>query len=97
MCRRVGFLHLIVPASRFRLVSGGESLSEYAFNTGVARHYFCRVCGCKPFYVPRSNPDGFSVNVRCIDPSTIEELTIEPFDGDDWEANAAALAGFSKE
>ncbi len=96
MCRRVGFLHLIVPAARFRLVRGEDSLADYRFNTGTARHRFCRVCGCKPFYVPRSNPDGFSVNVRCIDPSTISELVVEPFDGSNWEANAAALAELSR-
>jgi hypothetical protein len=92
-----GFLHLIVPASRFRLVRGAESLTTYAFNTRTARHLFCRRCGIKSFYVPRSNPDGFSINARCLDPATIERLDIEPFDGQNWEASADALRELSRE
>jgi hypothetical protein len=97
ICRMTGFLHLIVPASRFRLVSGEDALVGYTFNTGTARHLFCRRCGIKSFYVPRSNPDGYSVNARCLDPSTIEGLDIEPFDGQDWEASAATLRELSRD
>ena len=92
MCLRTAFLHLIVSKEAFRLVGGAESLVTYTFNTGVAKHYFCGVCGCKPYYVPRSNPDGFSVNVRCLDNATIASLKILPFDGKDWESNGAGLA-----
>jgi len=81
MCERTGFLHLIVPAARFRLVQGAENLTTYTFNTGTAKHTFCKVCGCRPFYVPRSNPDGFSVNVRCLDRSTIRSIKVTPFVG----------------
>src|SRR5262245_24749552 len=91
MCRMTAFLHLIVPASRFRITAGEGELTEYRFHTGVARHLFCRHCGVKSFYVPRSHPDGYSVNVRCLDPATIESIRVTPFDGRDWEANAAAL------
>ena len=95
ICRMTGFLHLIVPASRFRLISGAESLTEYTFNTGVAKHRFCRVCGVKPFYVPRSNPDGFDVNVRCLDAATIEQVEVTPFDDADREAATARIAHLS--
>ena len=97
MCSMTGYLHLIVPASRFRLLRGGDRLTAYTFNTGVARHLFCRRCGIKSFYVPRSNPDGYSVNARCLDRSTIVDLEIEPFDGRNWEQSAAALAHLSRE
>jgi len=97
MCSMTGYLHLIVPASRFRLLRGGDRLTAYTFNTGVARHLFCRRCGIKSFYVPRSNPDGYSVNARCLDRSTIADLEIEPFDGRNWEQSAAALAHLSRE
>jgi len=90
-----GFLHLIVPASRFRLLSGAEDISEYTFNTGVAKHRFCRVCGVKSFYIPRSNPDGVDVNARCLDEGTVTELEVEPFDGQNWEQHGAALAHLS--
>jgi hypothetical protein len=96
ICRMTGFLHLIVPATRFRLLSGEQELVEYTFNTGTARHLFCRHCGVKSFYVPRSHPDGYSVNVRCIDAGTIERVTITPFDDTDREAATAAIAHLSK-
>ncbi len=95
ICRMTGFLHLIVPASRFRLLAGAEVLSEYVFNTGIAKHRFCRVCGIKAFYIPRSHPDGVDVNVRCLDRSTIEAVEITPFDDDQREAATAAIAHLS--
>jgi hypothetical protein len=97
ICAMTGFLHLIVPASRFRLLRGADDLATYTFNTGTARHLFCRRCGIKSFYVPRSNPDGYSVNARCLGRETIEQVVIEPFDGQHWELSAAALAHLSHE
>ncbi len=96
ICRKSGFLHLIVPASRFRLIKGADALSVYKFNTYTAKHTFCRICGIKPFYVPRSNPDGYDVNVRCFDAEPAN-MKIEPFDGVNWEKNAAGLSHLSKE
>ncbi len=96
MCTRTGFLHLIVPANQFVLVQGEDDLTCYTFNTGVAKHYFCKHCGCKPFYVPRSNPDGFSVNLRCLDRRNVEAVNITPFDGQNWEQHGAALAHLSR-
>jgi hypothetical protein len=96
MCAMTAFLHLIVPASRFRLLAGSEALSEYRFNTGVARHFFCRQCGVKSYYVPRSNPDGISVNVRCLDPRTIAGVRVRLFDDRDRERSDAAVRNLSK-
>lgn len=97
LCRMTGFLHLIVPASRFRLIAGDDDLAEYRFNTGTARHLFCRHCGVKAFYVPRSHPDGWSVNVRCLDDGTVERVNITAFDDNDREAATAAIAHLSKD
>lgn len=97
ICAMTGFLHLIVPAARFRLLAGADALARYTFGTGVAQHLFCRHCGIKSFYVPRSNPDGFSVNLRCLDRSGFDGITIEPFDGQHWEQNAGALAHHSRD
>jgi hypothetical protein len=97
MCSKAGFLHLIVPASRFRLLSGADNLTTYTFGTGTAKHRFCRTCGIKSFYVPRSNPDGFSVNVRCLDEGTVRSLAVEPFDGRNWEQGGYSLAHLSRE
>jgi len=96
ICAKTGFLHLIVPKTRFRLMSGADALTEYRFGTGVARHLFCRHCGIKCHYVPRSNPDGIDVNVRCLDADTIEAIDVTPFDGrGEWEAQAASLQHLS--
>ena len=85
ICSRVGYLHLVVPGDRFKLVSGREALTTYTFNTGTAKHLFCSVCGVKSFYVPRSHPDGYSVNARCLDPGTVENMIVKSFDGKNWE------------
>jgi hypothetical protein len=96
ICRMSGYLHLIVPRARFRLLRGADSLSTYVFNTRTARHLFCRHCGAKSFYVPRSNPDGYSINLRCLDPVTIEHVTVEPFDDNDRAASEAKLRDLSR-
>ena len=95
ICRMSGYQHLIVPRAHFRLLKGADSLTEYRFNTGTARHLFCRHCGVKSFYVPRSNPDGYSVNVRCLDPATIEHLEFELFDDRQREASEARIRSLS--
>jgi len=92
ICRKLGYLHLIVPRSRFRLLSGEECLTTYTFLTKTARHLFCRVCGIKSFYVPRSHPDGYSVNARCLDPGTVTRRVAVPFDGAHWEEHSEELA-----
>jgi hypothetical protein len=96
ICAKSGFLHLIVPKSRFTLVRGDEALATYTFNSGVARHLFCRICGIKSFYIPRSNPDGVDVNLNCLDAQPARIRIVE-FDGQNWEQNAAALAYKSRE
>jgi len=95
ICSKTGFLHLFVARDDFRLLQGENELTTYTFNTGVAQHYFCRHCGIKSFYVPRSHPDGISVNVRCLDEETIESLRVEPFDGRNWEQNISKLSPIS--
>ena len=92
ICEKTGYLHLIVPASRFNLHCGEESLTDYRFHTGVARHLFCNVCGIKSFYVPRSHPESFSVNLNCIELPAEVDVTIEDFDGRNWSKNRESLA-----
>jgi len=95
ICRMTGYLHLFVSRRSFRLLSGESDLETYRFNTGVAEHYFCRHCGIKSFYVPRSHPEGFSVNVNCLVPDTLESVVTEEFDGRHWEENIAKLSPLS--
>lgn len=86
-----GHLHLIVRKEAFRLVRGQDDITTYRFNTGVAEHYFCANCGVKSFYIPRSNPDGYSINARCLDTGTVKSLTVRTFDGRNWEEHAHTL------
>lgn len=95
ICVKCGFLHLFVSADDFRLLQGEDAIQTYTFNTGVAQHRFCRHCGVKSFYVPRSHPNGVSVNVRCLDTETIESVDITPFDGQNWEQNVSKLSPIS--
>ncbi|NQZ08123.1 MAG: GFA family protein [Algicola sp.] len=97
LCEKLGYIHLIVPKSAFNLTHGKDNLTTYTFNTGVAQHYFCQSCGVKSFYVPRSNPDGYSINFRCLDRSTIKDVVHEAFDGQNWEQNAASLSHLSRD
>jgi hypothetical protein len=95
LCSMSGFLHLIVPATDFTLLCGEAAVAEYRFGTRLARHRFCRHCGVKSFYVPRSHPDGVSVNVRCVDAGTLAGNPVRPFNGQNWEGSIAALRGES--
>lgn len=85
ICAKKGFLHLIVPPEQFELISGKDELAAYEFNTGTAKHTFCKHCGIHPFYVPRSDPDKIDVNVRCIDNIELGAVAPKPFDGRNWE------------
>lgn len=92
ICAMSGNIHVIVPARHFKLLKGDDNLVEYSFNTGNAKHLFCKTCGVKSFYVPRSNPDGYAVTWRCLDNWQSLDVKVCPFDGQNWEANAGALA-----
>ena len=91
ICRMTGFLHIIVPHSDFTLNSGGELLTSYRFGTGAAEHLFCSRCGVKSFYQPRSHPGSWSVNAHCLDEPV--EMTVDWFDGQNWEEAKALLDG----
>lgn len=85
ICAKAGYLHLIVPRDRFHLERGEDAVVDYTFNTATAHHWFCGTCGIKSFYVPRSHPDGISVNARCLDGDTVTGMDITPIDGRHWE------------
>ena len=96
MCNKKGYLHLIVPAERFQLLKGENELSIYRFGSGLARHYFCRHCGISAYYVPKSHPDGFSVNFRCLDEIDLQSVRLIPFDGQNWERNIQEIQGYNR-
>ena len=91
ICNMTGYIHLVVEGDQFHLRSGEEKLTTYTFNTGTAKHRFCSVCGIKSFYVPRSHPEGYSINVRCLEGVDPDALSVVPFDGQHWEDSIEAL------
>lgn len=91
ICAMTGFLHLFVPQSDFKLLSGESELTTYTFNTQAAKHMFCRICGVKSFYIPRSHPNAYSVNANCLDPGTLRLSKITVFDGQNWEESIDEL------
>ncbi|MDH5377154.1 MAG: GFA family protein [Gammaproteobacteria bacterium] len=91
ICSKSGYLHLIINKEKFHLIQGKEQLSLYTFDTHEAKHYFCNICGIKSFYIPRSHPDGISVNVRCLDNFYDLNVTLTQFDGQNWEESIESL------
>jgi len=87
MCEKTGYLHLIIPKNQFQLNTEWGQLTNYQFNKKIAQHYFCKTCGIKSFYQPRSHPDCWSINVRCLDGFANINLKIDNFDGKNWENN----------
>lgn len=91
ICRKKGFLHLIVPSEDFKLIKGQDFLTTYTFNTKTAQHKFCKVCGIHSFYTPRSHPTSISVNIRCLDVDIIDKVKFTDFDGQNWEENISKI------
>ena len=91
ICRMSGFLHVIVRKEQFRLKTDINSLNTYQFNTYKAQHIFCPKCGVKSFYIPRSHPDGFSINLRCLSNINMDDITMQDFDGVNWEKSIDCL------
>ncbi len=87
ICVLKGFLHHIVERDAYTLTKGEDDITTYRFNTGIAQHMFCKRCGTHPFYVPRSHPDGISINVHSLDDNMAEHFSAVPFDGRNWEDN----------
>ena len=92
ICTKKGFVHWIVEPAQFELLAGGDELTSYRFNTGVAEHKFCKHCGIHTFYTPRSDPDKIDVNVRCLEGIDLAQLELRHFDGKNWEAAIATAA-----
>lgn len=92
ICTKKGILHFIVPEERFTLLRGQDALCVYTFNTGVAKHMFCKTCGIHAFYRPRSHPEGWDVNVRCLDdPGVLTRFPVRAFDGRHWEKHVVEI------
>lgn len=74
-CRMRGAVVVTAANGALEVVEGADRLTLYQFNTGVAKHYFCSVCGIYTHHQRRSNPDELGVNVACLE-------GVSPFDFD---------------
>jgi hypothetical protein len=98
-CRMRGAIAVSAPLDGFVLTAGEEVLSEYRFNTGTARHFFCSRCGIYTHHQRRSNPNEYGVNVACIDgisPFDFEAVIVNEgvaHPADDVEARGSRVAG----
>lgn len=81
ICRKRGALIHRVEEQDLRVETPLEGLSLYQWHTGVARDYFCPRCGILPFRRPRTAPDKWAVNVRCLDGVDLNAIAIEPVTG----------------
>lgn len=72
-CRMRGAVVVSADSDGIRILEGEDALTEYRFNTGTAKHYFCAACGIYTHHQRRSNPRQFGVNVACIE-------GVSPFD-----------------
>ncbi|OLF54473.1 hypothetical protein BTN82_10720 [Pseudomonas chlororaphis] len=81
LCRKRNALMATVPREQFRIVRGEEALRLYRWNSGVAQHYFCGVCGIYVYHRRRSNPQMLSVNACCIDGLDVAALRVRQVDG----------------
>ncbi|PKA52370.1 hypothetical protein AXF42_Ash010267 [Apostasia shenzhenica] len=98
-CAMRGNIHFIVPFSKFKLIGDSEpNLTTYTFGTHTAKHTFCKVCGITSFYIPRSNPDGVAVTVKCVDSGTLSHVEHRSFDGINWERSigGTSISSFSQ-
>ena len=91
ICAKTGYRHLMVPHGNFQLLSGEDALTSYRFGTGAAEHLFCRICGVKSFYQPRSHSDAWSVNFNALDDTSGLSVSFRSFDGRNWEQAAIDL------
>lgn len=81
LCSKKNALMTSVHEGSFKLIAGDDKLSLYQWNTGVARHCFCSVCGIYPFHKKRSMPDHYGVNVRCLDGFDATGIPVRAADG----------------
>jgi len=80
ICRRNRFWPAIARAGGLRVLAGQEMLTEYVFNTKKNQHFFCKVCGVRPFGVGNETPMGkmYGVNIGCLEGVTEAELSRIP-------------------
>lgn len=81
LCAKKNALMTTVPEDKFTLLAGADKLTLYQWNTKIARHYFCGVCGIYPFHRKRAMPNHYGINVRCLEEFDADAAAIRRADG----------------
>ena len=74
ICKRRGAVMLRCNKESLHITAGQEHLTLYRFNTMVAEHYFCKICGIYTFHKMRKMPDKLAINSGCLDDVDIARL-----------------------
>jgi hypothetical protein len=102
ICRMRGAVTVTSTPDQFRIIEGEDKLATYRFNSRVAEHHFCSVCGIYTHHKRRSNPNQLGVNVACLEgvsPFDFAELIVfdgtrHPRDNPDGKASVAGVLTF---
>lgn len=98
-CRMRGAVAVSASLEDIEFVEGVENLTLYQFNTGTAKHYFCKTCGIYTHHQRRSNPSQFGINVACIEdvsPFDFPEIAVMDGIAHPSDGSAPRVAGILK-
>ena len=81
LCVKKNAVMYKVHESGLKILRGEDKLSLYRWNSRVAQHYFCSVCGIYTFHRKRAAPDHYGVNVYCLDGVDVSGVPVRRVDG----------------
>lgn len=81
ICRKRGALNYRVDGSQLRILTPLDELALYQWHTYTAKDYFCPICGVLPFRRPRTAPDLWTINVRCLDGVDLDSIPVKRVHG----------------
>jgi len=79
LCQRKGAIMSDVPVTDIRVIRGEDKLTLYQWNTKIAKHYFCGICGIYTHHKKRREPTKYGFNITCledVDPFGSSEIAL---------------------
>lgn len=77
ICRKRGALNFRVEESQLRVLTPVSDMTLYQWHTATAKDYFCPICGILPFRRPRTAPELWTINIRCLDDVNLDEIPVK--------------------